>query len=127
VNLVAVWGLNQERGKEAVCEESRKVVQLARMKRHSFRGVVDVTYGGEPRVDKPSEHWEALKAKGTKRKASDALPIIEPVVDPYRIREPVQSKTQMKKRARLAKQEASKAEEVSRSNTGGESKKKQKV
>ncbi|KAJ9662513.1 RNA-binding RNA processing protein rpp1 [Neophaeococcomyces mojaviensis] len=42
INLAQVWGLSQERGKEAVCEEAGKVVRLAGMKRSSFRGVVDI-------------------------------------------------------------------------------------
>ena len=46
VNLAQVWGLGQERGKEAVCEEAGKVVKLAGLKRTSFRGVVDVVDGG---------------------------------------------------------------------------------
>ncbi len=41
INLAQVWGLGQEKGKEAVCEEAGKVVRLARLKRTSYRGVVD--------------------------------------------------------------------------------------
>ena len=47
VNLAAVWGLGQERGREAVGREVRAVVVQAEMKRRSYRGVVDVVYGGE--------------------------------------------------------------------------------
>ncbi|KAF2146523.1 uncharacterized protein K452DRAFT_199289, partial [Aplosporella prunicola CBS 121167] len=47
VNLAAVWGLGQERGHEAVSKEARAVVVSAQLKRSSFRGVVDVVYGGE--------------------------------------------------------------------------------
>ncbi|KAJ9500562.1 RNA-binding RNA processing protein rpp1 [Exophiala xenobiotica] len=46
INLAQVWGLGQERGKEALCEEAGKVVKLAGMKRTSFRGVVEVIDGG---------------------------------------------------------------------------------
>ncbi|EXJ88205.1 ribonuclease P/MRP protein subunit RPP1 [Capronia coronata CBS 617.96] len=46
INLAQVWGLGQERGKEALCEEAGKVVRLAALKRSSFRGVVDVVDGG---------------------------------------------------------------------------------
>ncbi|KAK2804822.1 hypothetical protein FQN51_001464 [Onygenales sp. PD_10] len=49
VNLACVWGLSQERGREAVGEECRKVVALAKVKRGSWRGIVDVVYGGEKR------------------------------------------------------------------------------
>ena len=45
INLAQIWGLNQERGKEAVCEEAGKVTRLAKMKRESFRGVIHVVDG----------------------------------------------------------------------------------
>ena len=47
INLASVWGLGQERGREAVGSEARSVVVQAEMKRRSFRGVVDILYGGE--------------------------------------------------------------------------------
>ncbi|KIV89753.1 hypothetical protein PV10_07133 [Exophiala mesophila] len=51
-NLAQLWGLGQERGKEAICEEANKVVRLAKIKRTSFRGVVDIVDGGR-REEKP--------------------------------------------------------------------------
>lgn len=45
INLAQIWGLNQERGKEAVCDEAEKVTRLAKMKRESFRGVIHVVDG----------------------------------------------------------------------------------
>ncbi|KAN0084978.1 RNase P subunit p30 domain containing protein [Elaphomyces granulatus] len=47
INLACVWGLSSERGKEAVCEEARKLVALARLKRTSWRGIVDIVDGGQ--------------------------------------------------------------------------------
>ncbi|KIW07847.1 uncharacterized protein PV09_01763 [Verruconis gallopava] len=47
VNLAAVWGLGQERGVEAVTTEARKVAVNSRFRRSSYRGVVDIIYGGE--------------------------------------------------------------------------------
>lgn len=47
VNLAAVWGLGQERGRDAIAADARRLVAYARLKRSSFRGVVDVVYGGE--------------------------------------------------------------------------------
>ena len=47
INLAAVWGLGQEKGREAVGQEARSVVVQAEMKRRSYRGVIDVIYGGE--------------------------------------------------------------------------------
>lgn len=71
INLAIVWGMSQERGKEAVCEETRKVVQLARLKRESYRGVVDVVYGGEKAEDVPQNKDETRLTNGVKRKAAD--------------------------------------------------------
>ncbi|EQL36741.1 ribonuclease P/MRP protein subunit RPP1 [Blastomyces gilchristii SLH14081] len=65
VNLACVWGLTQERGKEALCDEARKVVALAGMKRRSWRGIVDVVYGGEKPV---KEVRETKDKNGNKNK-----------------------------------------------------------
>jgi len=62
INLATVWGLGQERGREALGREARSVVVQAEMKRRSYRGVVDVIYGGEkPEV---SEVLHAEKGMG---------------------------------------------------------------
>jgi ribonuclease P/MRP protein subunit RPP1 len=71
INLAVVWGISQERGKEAVCEEARKVVQLARLKRESYRGLVDVVFGGEKAEDVPKSKDETRLTNGVKRKAAD--------------------------------------------------------
>lgn len=47
INLACVWGLSQELGKEAICAEARKVTALARFKRTSWRGIIDVVDGGQ--------------------------------------------------------------------------------
>ena len=47
INLAAVWGLGQEKGLEAIGREARSVVVQAEIRRRSFRGVIDVVYGGE--------------------------------------------------------------------------------
>jgi ribonuclease P/MRP protein subunit RPP1 len=73
VNLAAVWGLGQERGYEAVSKECRSVVVGARLKRTSYRGVVDIVYGGEkpapPKKDDVAEGKAKQAEKGQKRKA----------------------------------------------------------
>lgn len=46
MNLCQVWGLEQAKGKEAVCEEAAKVVRLATLRRQSYRGVITVIDGG---------------------------------------------------------------------------------
>jgi ribonuclease P/MRP protein subunit RPP1 len=71
INLAVVWGINQERGKEAICEEARKVLQLARLKRESYRGVVDIVFGGEKVGDVQKNQDETRLTNGTKRKAID--------------------------------------------------------
>lgn len=50
INLAQIWGLSQERGKEAICEEAGRVVRLAAIKRSSFRGVVDIIEDGSKEV-----------------------------------------------------------------------------
>lgn len=47
INLASVWGLGSERGKDGITKEARSVVEHARMKRESFKGVIDFKYGGE--------------------------------------------------------------------------------
>ncbi|KAL4969307.1 ribonuclease P subunit p30 family protein [Aspergillus stella-maris] len=53
INLACVWGLSQELGKEAICAESRKVTALAKLKRTSWRGIIDVVDGGQVPASKP--------------------------------------------------------------------------
>jgi ribonuclease P/MRP protein subunit RPP1 len=48
INLASVWGLGTERGKDGLTKEPRSVVEFARLKRQSFKGIVDIVYGGEP-------------------------------------------------------------------------------
>lgn len=112
VNLAAVWGLSQERGKEAVCEEARKLVQLARLKRESFRGVVDVVFGGDyVKPEQAGEQQQAVVANGLKRKALNGEANASGAPSDAEI--PL-SKTQMKKRAKRARQEAATAESYSK-------------
>ena len=72
INMAVLWGLGQERGMEAVGREARNAVMQAEMKRRSFRGVIDVVYGGE-QAQKPvrNEKSEKDKKANGKRKASD--------------------------------------------------------
>lgn len=51
INLMAVWGLGTERAKESMGVNPRGVVVNEKLKRTSFRGVVNVIYGGERVVD----------------------------------------------------------------------------
>lgn len=116
INLAVVWGMGQERGKEAVCEEARKVVQLARLKRESFRGVVDIVYGGEksPEVknnaEVPKSKVHPDLANELKRKAVNIS--MDPSQSHNGTGEKPLSKREMKRRAKKAKMEAGDDTEV---------------
>ncbi|MCJ1352425.1 MAG: hypothetical protein MMC33_002409 [Icmadophila ericetorum] len=71
INVATIWGLSQERGREAVGREARAVVVQAEMKKSSFRGVVDVVYGGE----KPVPHEKVPKApkEGKGKRKADTM------------------------------------------------------
>ncbi|KAJ5210236.1 RNase P subunit p30 [Penicillium cf. griseofulvum] len=112
INLACVWGLSQERGKEAVCEESRKVTALAKLKRTSWRGIVDIVHGGEkakpegpapkqknaPKVKEPAQPDNG--ADNLKRKASiSSEPVTEDADKPL-------SKREIKRRAKKARFDA---------------------
>lgn len=117
INLACVWGLSQERGKEAICEEARKVTALARLKRTSWRGIVDIVHGGEklnpaesPQKSNVTSKKQTQKPKeatqeesGTdklKRKASiSSEPVAEDLDKPL-------SKKEIKRRAKKAKFDA---------------------
>ena len=113
INLAAVWGLGQERGYEAMSKECRSVVVAAQLKRTSYRGVIDVVYGGEK--PSPSEKEETGKGKGKqqpvngqKRKAAalkadeDYIPA---VAGAENTSQPL-SKRQTKRQAKAAKLKA---------------------
>ncbi|KAE9989895.1 hypothetical protein EG327_002127 [Venturia inaequalis] len=98
VNLAAIWGLGQERGMEAVTKEARSCAVAARIKRTSYRGVIDVIYGGEkPLKESAPTKQEKNQAKG-KRKAAEMT--VEP--DKDNTDKPL-SKRQMKKIAAEAR------------------------
>ena len=68
VNLATVWGLGQEMGVEAVGRGARSVIVQAKIKRTSFKGVVDVVYGGE-KPESVNQHTEnGVKDKGNQNK-----------------------------------------------------------
>ncbi|QKX54123.1 uncharacterized protein TRUGW13939_01206 [Talaromyces rugulosus] len=110
VNLACVWGLSQERGKEAICEEARKVVALSSLKRTSWRGIVDVVDGGEQKPTK-SEKLQKIPAKETTK----SLPTVESTGDGLKRKASLESapeaekplsKREMKRRAKKARLEA---------------------
>lgn len=95
VNLAAVWGLGQERGKEAISKEARFVTVSAQLKRSSYRGVVDVIYGGEkPEVPKEEDKGKNDGSKKRKAGVGDG-------------KEAPLSKRELKRREKKARMEAS--------------------
>ena len=101
INLASVWGLSQERGREAVGSGARSVVVQAEMKRRSFRGVVDVIYGGDkPAGIVPKEDGEKT-GKG-KRKADSLENQVRKVEEKAK---PL-SKREQKRQAKKARLEA---------------------
>ncbi|KAJ4345317.1 RNA-binding RNA processing protein rpp1 [Didymosphaeria variabile] len=75
MNLASVWGLGLERGKDALTKEARSVVEFARLKRQSYKGIVDIVYGGEkpPAPEKVVEDKpQKGQKKDQKRKAQDS-------------------------------------------------------
>lgn len=105
INLAAVWGLGPERGKEAIEKLARSAVVTASIKRTSFRGVVDVIYGGEkPKATQSSENTQA---NGSRKRAADDTEGI--LTD--RTAKPL-SKSQQKKRRKAASEQAQKAAET---------------
>lgn len=81
LNLMDIWGMAKDRAVQAIGENARSVVVNEQMTRTSFRGVVDVVYGGppaEPRELKPKKGVKGKKGQaqtsddnGGKRKAND--------------------------------------------------------
>ncbi|KAL8842528.1 MAG: hypothetical protein Q9170_000482 [Blastenia crenularia] len=101
VNLGVGWGMGKERGVEAVGREARAVVVGAEIRKSSFRGVVDVVFGGT-KGDVVKEMGEKGQGKGKmvqtgKRKANDDG--VENEVE-----KPL-SKREMKRRAKKARME----------------------
>ncbi|KAE8354156.1 protein subunit of nuclear ribonuclease P [Aspergillus coremiiformis] len=107
INLACVWGLSQERGKEAVCEEARKVTALAKLKRTSWRGIIDVIDGGEK--PKPKLDNSGPKPKSATSKQKSTLPPSESNSDSLKRKASVEetekplSKREMKRRAKKAR------------------------
>ncbi|KAH1496230.1 hypothetical protein LV164_007503 [Aspergillus fumigatus] len=112
INLTCVWGLSQELGKEAISEEARKVTALAKLKRTSWRGVIDIVDGGQMSKSQVMESGMGQKGMSKKnvsqaqvtgdnlkRKASLGSEAAVEIEKPL-------SKREMKRRAKKARLEA---------------------
>ena len=113
INLAAVWGLGQEKGYEAMTKEARSAVVGAQLKRTSFRGVVNMVYGGEKPTPEAKaaivEQGKAAKQKAANEKAANGQKrkseALGSDVNDSSSSVPM-SKTQLKKRAKKEKMEA---------------------
>ncbi|PNS18024.1 hypothetical protein CAC42_3983 [Sphaceloma murrayae] len=111
INLLAVWGLSQERAYEAVTKEARNIVAVAQLKRTSYRGVVDVIDGGRevarPIAQQPeAENGTAVSVKGGKaEKANGMKRKADEIKDTQGEEKPI-SKRQMKRNAKAAREAA---------------------
>jgi ribonuclease P/MRP protein subunit RPP1 len=96
INLATVWGLKQEKARNAITLEARGVVMRADFSKSSYRGVIDVIDGGDPPIlSTASTTIGKGHGNGLKRKVEDG--------DPPESQEPVISKREMKRRAKQAK------------------------
>lgn len=96
INLASVWGLGTERGKDGLTKEPRSAVEYARLKRQSYKGAVDIVYGGEKPVPAHVETKE--KGKPTKSKNQNGKrPGTELDGTPQPPKDALMSKTQQKK------------------------------
>ena len=109
INLASVWGLPQNKGKQALSIEGRNVAINASMKRHSFKGAVEIVSGGSvahliPESIQQKEHsgptGVSQNNNQKKRKATDTLraTTLQPA-------EGQKSKRAMKREAKLARLE----------------------
>ncbi|KAF2035794.1 ribonuclease P/MRP 30 subunit [Setomelanomma holmii] len=75
INLASVWGLGTEKGKDGLTKEPRSLVEYARLKRQSYKGVVDIVYGGEkPKpAAKASQEGQEMATKTGKKRPGDSL------------------------------------------------------
>ncbi|KAL7273990.1 RNA-binding RNA processing protein rpp1 [Rhizina undulata] len=69
INLATLWGLSQEKGREAIGSLSRSVVAQAEMRRRSFRGVINVVESGglseSERLKKRKAEDEAIEGNSS--------------------------------------------------------------
>ena len=105
INLAAVWGLGQERGREAVGRESRSVVVQAEMKRRSFRGVIDVVYGGERPKSNPTDPKKEKATTGVAKEKRKAGVMDDGASGQADNLKPV-SKREQKRKAKIARLES---------------------
>lgn len=111
INLAVMWGLHQARAAETVGREARSVVTQSEMKRKSFRGVIDVVYGGEEPVKPLAPRTPGSHSLPNCKRKADALDDHESTLESSP--KPI-SKKEQKRRAHKARQEAAKFQQQDR-------------
>ena len=108
INLASVWGLGSEKGKDGLTKEARSVVEHARLKRQSFKGVVDIVYGGDKPTPVPKDKQDGkTKAKNQNgKRPGEALE-----GTPIRQTEPKQVSKREQKRIKKANLEVAESNE----------------
>ncbi|CAA9957648.1 ribonuclease p complex protein [Pyrenophora teres f. maculata] len=102
INLASVWGLGSERGRDGLTKEPRSVVEFARLKRQSFKGIIDIVHGGDKLPEKPVAEAKVNKNQNGKRPGEnlEGAPVHETKTD-----KPI-SKRQQAKNKKAKMQEA---------------------
>ncbi|KAH0562272.1 hypothetical protein GP486_003032 [Trichoglossum hirsutum] len=91
INLGTVWGLAQDKGREAIDREARAVAVMAEMKRRSYKGVIAIVDGGEP----PIKKLDNLKPPAKRKAEAISMGLNDGTVEM-----PALSKRQQKKAAK---------------------------
>jgi ribonuclease P/MRP protein subunit RPP1 len=109
INLASVWGLGTERGKDGLTKEPRSVVEFARLKRQSFKGIVDIVYGGERPAEKVAADLKKGKANRNQNGKRPVDSLEGTPIHETKEEKPV-SKRQQAKNKKAKMQEAGQAE-----------------
>jgi ribonuclease P/MRP protein subunit RPP1 len=118
VNLMAVWGLARNRAEESLSVVPRGVVVNERLKRTSFRGIVDVIDGGERPATEKKEKENTTKGAGIGKKGKRKIDSKETSGDGT----PTMSKRQEKKMRLAAKAPITAETKITQSEESGISK-----
>lgn len=105
INLATLWGLSQERGRDAISGLARAVVVSAKMRRTSVKGVINVIDDGVGEEEKKEKEASAKAAdgKGKRKQAPGTGDSAGPET------QPLSKKARKRAAAKAAKEAASKS------------------
>jgi ribonuclease P/MRP protein subunit RPP1 len=81
VNLAMIWGLKQDVAKEAVSEAARSVIAGAQLRTRTYRGVIDVVYGG-PKSNKVDTKTPAAKDVSARKQEETSPEDVSSALEP---------------------------------------------